>query len=647
MLRRKKVAYAQPLAPLVHAMLLLASIDVSVPVAWAQAPAQVSSGTSGAASPAAQSLMSGTEFGFAVFQQNCTACHGNPAVERAPTPEQLRQFPAERIYDALNTGPMKAVGDTLTDQQKRQVSESLAGKPLGSAAVGDAQDMPNRCLSNAPMTDPARSAAWNGWGANLSNTRFQSAADAGISADTVSGLKLKWAFGLPNSTSSYSQPTVVSGRVFVGSDTGYIYSLDAKSGCVYWSYQSKAAVRNAMTIGPIRGQGAVRYAVYYGDLKANVYALDAQTGRLLWVRNVEPHYTDRVTAAPALYRGRLFVPVSSWEEFAAASPGYPCCSSVGSVVALDTSNGRQLWKTYVIAERPHAVRKNAIGTQLWAPAGAAVWNTPTIDPKRGAVYFGTGDATTYPAALTSDSVMAVNLNTGRVLWSYQVYQGDSFLGGCSGPQKTDNCPKVQGPDWDIPSSVILRHVGDKDMLVVGTKPGDILALDPDHKGRLVWRVNIHGQLAADTLKSSPEGAYLRMSGVLWGGSADNDAVFYGLTGGGLAAVRLADGERIWLSALQVPEGEHVSHAAATTSIPGAVFVGGSDGKLTAVASADGQVLWQFETKRSFEAVNRIATRGGSISSPGAVVAGGMVFVGSGYAVLGGTPGNALLAFATD
>lgn len=624
--------------------LVAALFSLATAPAWAQDTAAAPSVAPTLAGPPARR---DTEFGFAVFQQHCTSCHGNPAVERAPTPAQLREFSPERIYDALTTGPMKAVGDTLTDLQRRQVAESLAARPLGSAAAGDAKDLANQCASNPAMSDPAQSPAWNGWGSDLANTRFQPAERAGLTAATVPLLKLKWVFGLPNSTSAYGEPTLVSGRVFVGSDTGYIYSLDAKTGCIYWSFQSKAGVRNAMTIDPIRGHGVTKYAVYYGDLKANVYALDAQSGKLLWTQKVEQQYTDRVTAAPAFYQGRLYVPVSSWEEFAASTPDYPCCTSVGAMVAMNANTGKQLWKSYVIAERPKPVRKNAIGTQLWAPAGGSVWNSPTLDPKRHAVYFGTGDATTYPAALTSDSVMALQMNTGKVLWSYQVYTNDSFLGGCGAGAKSENCPKVQGPDWDIPSSVILRTVGGRDMLVVGTKPGDILALDPAHQGQVIWRTNIHGELAGNTMKIGADGQPVRPSGVLWGGTADSDTAYYGLTGGGAAAMHIADGQRQWLSNVNVPPGQRVSHAAAATSIPGVVFVGGSDGKLSALSSADGSVLWQFDTNQTFDAVDKVATKGGSISSPGAIVADGMVLVGSGYAVLGGIPGNALLAFGVD
>ena len=164
----------------------------------------------------------GTELGFAVFQQHCVSCHGNPAMKQAPSPATLRAMSPERIYTALTTGIMKSVGDTLNDTDRRRVAESLAGQFLGSAKAGDAASMPNRCADNPPLRDGAAQ-AWNGWGNGAANNRFQSAAAAGLSAATVPNLKLKWAFGFPGGTSAFGQPTVVAGRVFVGSDIGYVY----------------------------------------------------------------------------------------------------------------------------------------------------------------------------------------------------------------------------------------------------------------------------------------------------------------------------------------------------------------------------------------------------------------------------------------
>jgi len=580
-----------------------------------------------------------TEQGFGLFQQRCVSCHGNPAFEKALPPAALREMSPERILDALTSGVMKEVGGRLTEQQRRLVSESVAGRLLGTSATGDAKAMPNVCVTNQPLANPSQGSAWNGWGADITNTRFQTARGAGLTSAQVPHLTLKWAFGFPNGTSSYGQPTVASGRVFVGTDTGYLYSIDAKNGCVFWSFQTKAGVRNAPTVAPIEAQGTSRYAVFFGDLKANVYALDAQDGRLLWTTKVEEHYTSRVTGAPTFAGGRLYVPVSSWEEFSARTLDYPCCTSRGAVSALDANTGRQLWKTYVVDE-PKPTRLNSKGVQMWAPAGASVWNSPTIDLRRQTVYFGTGDATTYPAAKGSDAVMALDMNTGAVKWSYQVHENDSFLVGCQGDNRTDNCPPVQGPDWDIPASVILREIPFAgSFLIVGTKPGDILALDPDKGGALRWRMNVNGTVAGN----GPLAQGAPRSGVLWGFAADEQTAYFGLTGGAIAAVDLMTGTKKWM-VQPLGSDSRVSFGSATTLMPGVVFQGGADGTLLALSTEDGRTLWKFDTNRQFDAVNKVATKGGSITAPGPTVAGGMVFVGSGYSVIGGLPGNALLAF---
>ena len=584
-----------------------------------------------------------TENGLMQFQARCLGCHGNPKVERAPSPQVLRAMPPERIYAALTTGVMKTIGDTLTDVQKRQIAESTAGRLMGAEAAGDAKAMPNPCPTNPAFGDPATGPVWNGWGVDAANTRFQPR--PGLKASDTPRLKLKWAFGLPGSTSAYSQPTVASGRVFVGADTGYVYALDAKTGCVHWSFMAKASVRNAVVIGRIATGGKPRWAAFFGDLRANAYAVDARTGQLIWTSKVDDHVTGRITASPALYQGKLFVPISSWESSSAKTPDYPCCTFQGNVTGLDANTGKRLWKRYVFDERPKPIRKNSKGVQLYAPAGSAIWNTPTVDPKHRAVYFGTGDASTFPAPATGDAVMAVSMDTGKVLWSYQVHKGDASLVGCWGEGITDNCPQSEGPDWDVPGSPILRTLnGGMRALIIATKPGDILALDPDNGGRLLWRINLNGKLA---VVGPPDFKAAPVKGVLFGGAADADTAYFALQNGGMAAVRLADGKILWDAPLNHTPGNRVGYAAATSAMPGAAFAGGSDGKLLAVSTADGSKLWEFDTARDFDTVNKVKANGGSFGSAGPTVAGGMLFAGSGYAVLFGKPGNVLLAFGTE
>ena len=609
------------------------------PRAQAPAPPQAPAATPQTPPPGAN-LAQGTETGIGTFQQHCMGCHGNPNVPLAPSPDTIRQMPPERIYEALTTGVMKPQGDSLTDEQKKMLATFLSGRPLGSAQLGDAKSMPNHCATNPPLADPSAGPEWNGWGNDPANTRFQSAAAAGLTAGDVPQLQVKWAFGYPDGLSAFGQPTVVSGRVFVGTDIGYVYSLNADTGCVYWSYQTKGSVRTAITIAPVTGNGATKYAAYFGDAHANAYAVDAQTGELLWVTRVTNNFIERITAAPNVYDGRVYVPVSSSEEFSASSLDYPCCTARGAIAALDANTGKQIWKTYVVPT-PEPTRKNSKGVQLYAPSGGSVWNSPTIDVKRRALYFGTGDGQTEPAPDTTDAVMALNMDTGKILWFYQFQAGDAFMGGCNGPTRTDNCPKVNGPDQDIGNSPILKNLPDgKSVVVFGTKDGHVIALDPDHGGAKLWDTRV-----VDIPKGQENSFYARLNGVVWGGAADDENVYYGLQSGGIVAVKLATGEIAWHTTFPHAPNARVSNSAAATMMPGVVFVAGSDGVVHAVAAGDGHSLWDYNTAHPFETVNKVPAHGGAINSIGPTMANGMLFIASGYAVVGSAAGNVLIAFS--
>lgn len=598
--------------------------------AQAQAPAPQARSNAGGAP-----RQIGMENGLTFFQTRCMSCHREKDSSKAPSARTIRQMTPEQIYAVVSKPNRPEHDQGLTDAQKRRMSEFMGGyRQIGSAAAGNPKNFPNACPSNPPMSDPSAGPLWSGWGADIQNTRFQRTEAAGITKADVPKLKLKWAFGFPLGISAYSPPAIASGRVFVGTDIGWVYSLDAKTGCYYWGYETGVTVRPAISIGPVSGQGNTKYAVFFGDAKANVYALDVQTGKLLWRRKVEDFFLGRITAAPKLYNGRLYVPVSSSEEWQSGNPDYECCTSRGSVVALDANNGEQLWKTYMMDD-PKPTQKNPNGVQLYAPAGGSVWNSPTVDPVRHAIYFGSGDTQTEPAQPLGDAIVAVDMDSGKVLWSYQAQAGDAFMGGCVGPNKSRACPQTMGPDADIGNSPILRTLPDgKRVLIAGTKGGEVFALDPDNHGALLWRVS-----------AKPGGG--GRGGIVWGGAADHENVYYGLGVGGMAALKMATGQRAWFQPIN-PAGARVNNNAAATMIPGVVFIAGTDGKLHALSTTDGSPLWEFDTAREFETVNKVAgAHGGSISSVGPVIAGGMMYIGSGYGVGGGPFGNVLLAFGTE
>ena len=581
--------------------------------------------------------------GQGFFFENCSSCHKNAnEAPQAPSQQSLMRMTPEAVLSALTTGPMSVQAKNLTDAQKRLIAIYLGGRPLGSTEAGDAKVMANRCASNSALSAPSSGAAWNGWGVDITNTRFQNATSAGLSAKQVPHLKLKWAFGFPNGVHTYGQPTVVAGRVFVGSDTSFVYSLDAATGCVYWSYLAQTGVRTAISIGSVTGQGAALYAAYFGDDRANVYAVNAATGELLWKVLVDDHPLAHITGAPTLYGGRLYVPVSVAEETVSSNVHYPCCTFRGSVVALNANTGQQVWKSYTIAEKPKPVRKNALGTQLWGPAGAAIWVSPTIDVKRRALYVGTGDAYTEPAAKTSDAIIAFDIGTGKMLWSFQDTKNDAWMHGCEPENPGENCPKEVGPDWDYGASPILRTLPrGRQVLVAAAKSGNVVGLDPDRRGAVIWKTSL--------AEKQPGTRGL----IVFGGAADEQTAYFALNQvRALAALHLATGKRKWVALVTMadfPGRPFVfGGSAAVSAIPGVVFAGGWDGVLRALSTEGGRVIWEYNTIKDFETVNGVAARGGSMGAPGPTVAGGMVFVGSGYVgAIGGFPGNVLLAFSPE
>ena len=600
----------------------IAAVLVAASVVWwlplsAQVPAPVASAPDGAA----------------VFERECSMCHTGAAETRAPAPDVLRQRSPEAILSALTAGGMRPQGGRLTGAERRAVSEFLTGRSLGGDLTGSTA---GRCSAPAPLRVAPETLAWTGWSPTSSNARAQSAERAGLTAAEVPKLTLKWAFGFPDATSAWSQPTVAGERLFVGSQNGTVYALDARSGCIIWTFTAQSGVRTAPVFGA-RPDGP-GYTVYIGDTGANVYALDAETGMPRWTRRVHDHPFARVTGTPTLDGDRLYVPISSLEETAANQTGYQCCTFRGSVAALSPATGEVIWQIYFVPPAAIVGTTNA-GTPLWAPSGVAVWSSPTVDPKRQLLYVTTGNTYSGTSAEPmTDAVMALDPRTGARKWSKQLTVGDVF--GCKAGAA--NCLEKAGPDFDFGTPAVLVTTRDgQDLILLGQKSGMAYAVDPDREGELVWQYR------------AGQGSI--WGGIQWGIAADGDTVFLPVsdirtpTPGGLHAVSLSRGERVWYQpppALKCQSGRTCNAAliSAPTLIPGVLFSGSNDGGIRAHATGDGTVIWEYDTNRDFETLNRVRANGGAIQGPGPTVAGGMVYVNSGYGDHLGRPGNVLLAF---
>jgi polyvinyl alcohol dehydrogenase (cytochrome) len=325
------------------------------------------------------------------------------------------------------------------------------------------------------------------------------------------------------------------------------------------------------------------------------------------------------------------------------------------VSALDAANGNLLWQTHTIAETPSVVAKTAEGKEVWGPSGAGIWSSPTVDSQAHVLYVTTGDNYSAPATPTSDAVLALDLDSGKIVWSRQFTEGDVFNLACI-TRHDPSCKPDTGPDFDFGSSPILMALsGGKRTLIAAQKSGMIYALDPDHRGQLLWKA-----------RAGKGGS---LGGIQWGPATDGRTIFAAISdlaflksedptklninpevGGGLAAYAVDSGREEWKApAASCGERRPCSPAqsAAVTAIPGVVFSGSLDGHLRAYSAAGGKVLWDFDTERSFDTRNGVAANGGSLDVAGPVVAEGMVFVVSGYPAYGGKSGNALLAFTTE
>ena len=609
---------------------LMMAAAVFVPLANA-APASTGMSTDGATTEVAD--------GMALYQEHCAACHDGQ-VPRAPHMITFSTIGADTILNAMNNGVMRAQASALSATERKVLAGFLAGEAMAP---------PKPILACAdPMNELASSdaAAMQGWGGNAKNRRHSDG--AGLDRNNVDQLALKWVFAYPGALRARSQPLVHDGVIFVGSQSGDIYALDLESGCAHWTYSAGAEVRSSLSLGLVPGRDDP--VLYMGDFSATVHAIDASDGSLVWRASVGVHPDATITGSPKLHEGSLYVPISSSEWATAADPGYACCTFRGGVASVDAASGELNWRAHVIEEPAvETGETNPFGAARKGPAGAPVWNSPTIDAERGVLYVGTGEAYTSPAADTSDAVLAFSLATGERQWAKQLLGGDAWNMACFIGEAA-NCPEEDGPDLDIGASTVLWSGGERDYLLVGQKSGDVYALDPDNGGTVVW----HNKVG--------RGGFL--GGVHWGMSANDDSLFVpiadttitgrftGPVSPGIHALDPASGEVRWYTP-SVADCEGKSPipvcdqgmSAAITSTDQLVFAGSLDGNINVYDSLSGEILWSFDTFGDFESVSGDTALGGSIESDGPVLYKGHVLINSGYQFGARMPGNALMVFS--
>jgi polyvinyl alcohol dehydrogenase (cytochrome) len=572
--------------------------------------------------------------GKALFTDNCAQCHEH-GMPGAPIKSLLRQMSPNAMYSVLTKGPMLVQASHLSDQERLEIVKYLTG-----VDVDPTQRPLWMCKSGPTWLDRNAAPIATGWGIDAKNTRSISADRAGLTAQSVGQLKLRWAFVFPDSLEVRSQPTVAGDALFVGSQSGTVYAMDGRSGCVHWTFQATGEIRGSVIYSDERpgSDSATRDpTLLFGDAFANVYALDAATGALRWKVKIDDHPVARIVGTPVLSGERLYVPVGSWgEEIAAASPDYVCCSFRGSLVALDRATGAIIWKRYTIPTAAVEQYRNAAGNPQLGPSGATIWSSPAFDEKRNLIYFGTGDNFSDPADDNSDAIFAVDADSGEIRWKRQVTANDAYNDGCDSDRSEPTCPKQPGHDLDFTAPPILVRGSDgKQRLLAGQKSGDAYALDPD-TGSVLWHTRLSqssnllsggiwfGMVSQDGRLIAPS---VSLPDVLTpAGSSDE---FLDSPVNGLYALDTLNGHLLW----STPAGDHCKSAVcasvmmAPIGIPGAVFAGSLDGYIRAFDDSSGKTLWSFNTAQKFKSVNGEIGRGGWIAGAGAVmVANGMVYV---------------------
>ncbi len=579
------------------------------------------------------------EMGKQVFSTVCATCHKDSAKLNAPAIALLANMTPRAVLAALVNGKMQKQAEKLNEEQRKAVAQFVTNKVLKENNIDKDIYTTFAIADNYPQ-----SFDYSGWGGDLEGTGFRTAMQAGINTSNVTSLKLKWSFAFPDATQVRCKPALIENWLIAGSQFGDVYAINTQTGKPGWHFAADAAIRGAIAIT----KKANAVTAYFADYNTNVYALNVNTGKMLWKARAGYHPQSSVTGSVAVYNDVIFVPITSAEVVSAKDSAYGCCTSSGGLAAVDALSGKILWQYKVIAEdaKPHGKKKT--GNPFYGPSGAPVWCSPTVDAKRGLIYIGTGENYTAPATTTSDAIQAIDMKTGKLVWNFQATQSDTWNLACPGDP---NCPEKVGPDLDFGMAPLLIHQDNgKDILIAGQKSGVVYALSTN--GKLLWKKRI--------------GKGGTLGGIHWGMATDGKYVYaansdhiYALDTRdsmvrptpGIYALNITNGNIAWSAPSPVcdtaAKGCLQSNSAAPTVIPGIVFAGGLDGHMRAYSSADGKILWDYNTVRQFETVNKIKGSGGSLDGAAPVVANGMLFVNSGYGMFGELQGNVLLAFEVD
>ncbi len=498
-------------------------------------------------------------------------------------------------------------------------------------------------ISAAQSRDSTATAApWPAAGNDLLNSRNQPS-ETKIGPSNVSSLTAKWTFKTGGDVSA--TPTVGATAIYFPDWAGNLYAVNKNTGQAIWSTQissydgipkaisrtSPALSATDVIIGDIAGT-----STHDG---ARIMAINQQSGALHWVTQVDTNQAAVITGSPVVVGSTVVVGVSSNEESLADTPGYVCCTFRGSLVALNVNTGAILWKTFTVPDN---------GGQPTGYSGNAIWQPPAIDSGRGIVYIGTGNNYTVPEAVAAcqakvatgnvasctdaadyfDSALAVDLQTGAILWNKQLHGYDVWTVACANAKTGVTCPSPAGPDYDLSGSGPNLLQG---LVGFGQKSGIYWGLDPS-TGEIAW--------------GTPVGPGSTLGGIEWGTASDGERIYAAIannlhdayklapggetiTWGSWSAFNPRTGKIIWQTA---DPSKGAIDTGAVSVANGVVYAGSYSGSMYAMNAKNGRILWSFDS-------------GGSVID-GPAIADGVIYWGSGYAHISpGKANNQVFAFA--
>ncbi len=609
--------------------------------------------------------------GKAVYDQACALCHNDPAntpgAERAAPLSVLRNTsPADLQSSLTGDGIMAPMAAALSEQQLTELVGWLTAEQKAADVPWDEAML---CAADNRTVDISAPVAFGGFGGDEHSTRSISYADAGLTRAGMSNLAVDWALGFPRAQNLGVGTPSIGDTLFVNGG-GKLLAVDANEGCARWVYDGGGS-RTTPQIARINNKTAILYVTG----SATVHVVDAQSGELVWKADGKPdNGVGAVRGGVVVHQDKVIVPISASGVASGMNPKFECCTGHGAVVALSAADGSKLWEYHTMKEAEYNGFVNDQGVKQRGPSGAPIWAMPTIDAKRNRVLVATGENTSHPATVTSDAIIAIDLDTGEQDWVFQAMESDVWNMACESatppadslavaprPGDGPNCPMHfggNGRDYDFGAQPILARtkgglfgLGAKDIILAGQKSGDVWALDAE-TGEVLWNERV--------------GYGSALGGVHWGIATDGKNVFIPINDpaalfaaplepkAGMYAFDIKTGKPVWSyeasASCDPARSDHITQCenfygfSAAPVIVGDTLVAGTlDGWLYVFDAKNGRVLQKFDAARTFETTNGVEARGGSIEAHGISVGAGHILVGAGYGSFGQTPGNAFIA----